>query len=143
MSTRMSRSILVDGVEHVIPYGDPSQYKLNNMDGTSVSACRLAALNFARIAFSTEQGGLQDTDLLQALMTPECAEVRLLRISHYPSSSLSPKEATSICASWSGKLHLELEVEDICHFPLFEKTLKLNTISYGLPGASEFKSLLT
>jgi hypothetical protein len=143
MPTRMSRSILVDGAEHVIPYGDTSQYKLNNKDGTSASACRLAALNFARIAFSMEQGGLQDTALLQAVMTPECAQVRRLRISPYPSSylSLSPKEASSICALWSGELHLE--VEDICHFPLFEKTLKLKTTSYCHPGASEFKSLLT
>jgi hypothetical protein len=59
----------------------------------------------------------------------------------YPSSSLSPKEATAICALWTEKLHPE--VDDICHIPLFEKTLMLETTRYGLPGVTEFKSLLT
>ena len=71
----MSRSILVDGAEHILPYGNTSQY---NTDVTRASACRLAALNFARIVFSMEQGGLRDTALLQAVMTRECAEVRQL-----------------------------------------------------------------
>ena len=72
MPMRMSRSILVDGAEHVLSYGGTSQY---NRNGTSAS---LAALNFARLVFSMEQGGLQDTALLQAVMTRECAEVRRL-----------------------------------------------------------------
>jgi len=71
-----------------------------------------------------EQSGLQDTTLLQAVLARACAE-----------------ETTAICALWSGNLHLE--VEDICCVPLFEKTLKLKTTTYGLPGVSEFKSLLT
>ena len=41
---------------------------------------------------------------------------------------------------WSGNLHLE--IEDIYRVPLFEKTLNLKTTTYGLPGVSEFKSLL-
>ena len=53
----------------------------------------------------------------------------------------SPKETTTICASWTGNLHLD--VEDICRISLFEKTLKLKTTTYGHPGVSEFKSLLT
>ncbi len=58
-----------------------------------------------------------------------------------PSIALSPQETTAICSLWSGNLHLE--VEDICRVPLFKKTLKLKTTKYGLPGVSEFKSLLT
>jgi hypothetical protein len=135
----ISRSILLDGAEQVFSYGGTSQY---NKDGTGTSACGLAALNFARIVFSIEQGGLQDTALVQTVLARECAEVRRLYVVPlYPSSSFSPKETIAICALWSGNLHLE--VEDICRVPLFEKTLKLKTTSYGLPGVSEFKSLLT
>ncbi|KAF8465621.1 hypothetical protein DFH94DRAFT_698777 [Russula ochroleuca] len=117
----ISRSILVDGVERVLSYDGTGQY---NRDGTGASACGLAALNFARVVFSMEQGGLQNTDLLEAVLSRECAE-----------------QTTAICVSWSGDVHLD--VEDICRDPLFEKTLKLEMITYGLPGVSGFKSLLT
>jgi len=69
----ISRSVVVDGTEHVVSYGSTSQY---NRDGTGASACGLAALNFARIVFSMEQSGLQDTTLLQAVLARACAEVR-------------------------------------------------------------------
>jgi hypothetical protein len=133
----ISRSIVVDGTEHVVSYSGTSQYK----DGTGASACGLAALNFARIVFSMEQSGLQDTALLQAVLARACVEVRHYSNSHIPSTGSSPQETTAICALWSGNRHLE--VEDICHIPLFEKTLELMTTKYGQPGHSEFKSLLT
>jgi hypothetical protein len=80
----ISRIILADGLdsfECVLSYDDTGQY---NTDETGVSACGLAALNFARIAFSMEQGGLQNADLLQAVLARECAEVRrLYRYSEY------------------------------------------------------------
>jgi hypothetical protein len=69
----ISRSAVVDDAEHVVSYGGTSQY---NRDGTGASACGLAALNFARIVFSMEQSGLQDTTLLQAVLARACAEVR-------------------------------------------------------------------
>jgi hypothetical protein len=72
----ISRNILVDGAEHVLSYGGTCQY---SRDGTSASACGLAAMNFARIVFSMEQGGLKDSVLLQAVLARECAEVRLVR----------------------------------------------------------------
>ena len=68
----ISRSILADGVERVLSYDGNGQY---NRDETGGSACGLAALNFARIVFSMEQGGLKNTDLLQAVLARECAEV--------------------------------------------------------------------
>jgi len=71
----ISRSVVVDDAEHVVSYGGTSQY---NRDGTGASACGLAALNFARIVFSMEQSGLQDTTLLQAVLARACAEVRRL-----------------------------------------------------------------
>lgn len=134
----ISRSVVVDDAEHVVSYRGTSQY---NRDGTGASACGLAALNFARIVFSMEQGGLQDATLLQAVLDRPCAEVRDDdTITPYPSST-SPQETTAICSLWSGNFHLE--VEDICRVPLFETTLKLKTTTYGRPGVSEFKSLLT
>jgi hypothetical protein len=69
----ISCSVVVDDSEHVVSYGGTSQY---NRDGTGASACGLAALNFARIVFSIEQSGLQDTTLLQAVLARACAEVR-------------------------------------------------------------------
>ena len=71
-----SRSIVVDGAgKHVFSYSGISQY---NRDGTasSPSTCGLAALNFARIVFSMEQSGLQDTTLLEAVLARSCVEVR-------------------------------------------------------------------
>jgi hypothetical protein len=82
----ISRSIIVNGTEHVVSYGGTSQY---NRDGAGASACGLAALNFARVVFSMEQGGLQDTALLQAVLTRECAEVRQPIVFPYPITSLS------------------------------------------------------
>jgi hypothetical protein len=69
----ISRSVVVDDAEHVVSYGGTSQY---NRDGTGASACGLAALNFARIVFSMEQSGLQDTTILQAVLARACVEVR-------------------------------------------------------------------
>ncbi len=68
----ISRSVVLDGAEHVLSHGGTSQY---NRDGTGGSACGLAALNFARIAFSIEQSGLRDIDLLEAVLTRAFAEV--------------------------------------------------------------------
>src|SRR6266567_3595312 len=68
----ISRSVVLDGAEHVLSHGGTSQY---NRDGAGASACGLAALNFARIVFSIEQSGLRDTDLLGAVLAHACAEV--------------------------------------------------------------------
>ena len=73
---RMSPSVLVDRAKHVLSYGGSNQC---NSDETGASACGLAALNFARIVFSMEQGGLRDTALLRAVMARKCAKVRRLQ----------------------------------------------------------------
>lgn len=78
------RSIFVDGAERVVSYDGVSQY---SRDGTGASACGLAALNFARIVFSMEQGGLQDTVLLQAVLARGCVEVRRLQVYCIPLSN--------------------------------------------------------
>jgi len=71
----ISHSVLVDGAEHVVSHDGTSQY---NKGGTGASACGLAALNFARIAFLMEQDGLKDATLLQGVLARECAEVQRL-----------------------------------------------------------------
>ena len=50
-----------------------SQY---SSDGMGASAHGLAVLNFAKVAFSIEQGRLQDAALLQAVLACEYSEVR-------------------------------------------------------------------
>jgi hypothetical protein len=70
------REVLVDDVEYVVSYGGTAQCQCNT-DGSGAAACGLAALNFARVAFSVEQRGLQDAALLQAVLARECVEVRL------------------------------------------------------------------
>jgi len=71
----ITHSVLMDGSEHVVSHGGTGQY---NIDGAGTAACGLAALNFARVVFSIEQGGLRDAALLQAVLARECAEVRRL-----------------------------------------------------------------
>ena len=93
----ISRSVVVDGTEHVVSYGGTSQY---NGDGTGASACGLAALNFARIVFSMEQSGLQDTTLLQAVLARACAEVRWLY------SNLPPSEHRLISTGNHGYMRI-------------------------------------
>jgi len=56
--------LVVDGTEHVVSYGSTGQYGRDRM---GASACGLAALNFAKVVFSIEQGSLQDAALLQAV----------------------------------------------------------------------------
>jgi len=133
----ITHGVLMDGSEHVVSHRGTGLY---NIDGAGTAACGLAALNFARVVFSIEKGGLRDAALLQAVLARECAEVRRL-YTLYPIKALSfPQETTAICARLSGNLHLE--VEDISRVPLFEKTLKLKTTSYGQPGVAQFKLLL-
>jgi hypothetical protein len=69
----ISRSILERGIEHVVSYDGTSQY---NREGAGAAACGLAALNFARIAFSMEQANLPDIPRLQNVLSRKCAEVR-------------------------------------------------------------------
>ncbi|KAH9056530.1 hypothetical protein EDB87DRAFT_1566420 [Lactarius vividus] len=117
----ITRSVLLENAEHVVSHEGTGQYSRN---GSGAAACGLAALNFARVVFLKEQDGLRDAPLLQAVLSRECAE-----------------EITSVCAQWSGNLHLE--VDEICRVPAFEKTLKLKTTTYGQPGVHHFKSLIT
>jgi len=130
-------SVLADGTEHVVSYAGTGQYSI---DGMAASACGLAVLNFA-MSPSPSNKAVCKTQLFcrpyQLASAPRCEHRKI----PYPSTALFPQETTAICASWSGNLHLD--VEDICRVPLFDKTLKLKTATYGQLGVSEFKTLLT
>ncbi|KAH7918944.1 hypothetical protein BV22DRAFT_1199753 [Leucogyrophana mollusca] len=109
------------GKERIVSFTGTSQF---GRGISGISACGLAALNFARVVFAQEQAdGASTESLLRSIPTKETIE-----------------EITSICAGWSSQLHLE--VEDICRVPLFERGLRLATTKYGCPGARDFKSLL-
>lgn len=62
---------IYDGAEVVISHPASSQYA----QGNSVSACGLAALNFAKVLFDKEKTGMRDNEFLGDLMSPETAEV--------------------------------------------------------------------
>ena len=131
----ITRSALFDGTEQVVSHEGTSQY---NKDGSGTAACGLAALNFARVAFLKEQGGLRNGALVQTVLSRECAEVS--NITPQPSIASYPQETAAVCTLWSGNLHLE--VADICRVPIFEKTLELKSTIVGHPGFHFFKSLL-
>ena len=106
----ITRSVLLDGTEHVVSHEGTSQY---NREGSGAAACGLAALNFARVAFLKEKDDLRDAALLQAVLSRECAEVRR----HYPSclsskhSLISLGNHCSLCAmvgkpSFGGRRYL-------------------------------------
>ena len=65
-------SVLSHGAEHVSSSGGTGQHSGHGM---GASACGIAASNFVRVAFSIEQGGLQDPALLQAVLGRKSSEV--------------------------------------------------------------------
>lgn len=126
----------MNNTEHIFSYGGTTQY---SRDGTGALARGLVARYFATMAFSVEQGGLQDTALLQLVFARECTKVRRLYTSISLSDHISIPEGNHLLyAHWSGNLHLE--VGDIGRVPLFE-TMKLKTTTYDLRGVTmEFLS---
>jgi hypothetical protein len=63
---------ILAGHEHVVSFAGRSQY---GPDGGGVSACGLAALNFARIIMGKECEGIMGEQILQEMMKQETAEV--------------------------------------------------------------------
>ncbi|KAF9220031.1 hypothetical protein BS17DRAFT_715811 [Gyrodon lividus] len=109
---------LLAGRDHIVSFAGTSQFSVQG-----VSACGLAAFNFARIVFQIEQDKANIWNALSEIGSRKIVE-----------------EIISICAGWSSNLHLE--VEDIQHVPLFERSLKLVTTKYGLPRPKHFKRIL-
>ncbi|KIO01560.1 hypothetical protein M404DRAFT_1002985 [Pisolithus tinctorius Marx 270] len=102
----------------VISFPGTSQFRVHG-----VSACGLAALNFARIAFRVIKSSRTFLDALNTIASRETVE-----------------EVISICGGWSSDLHLE--VEDICKVPLFEQSLKRKSTFYGPPTSDHFRRIL-
>ncbi|KAF9220043.1 hypothetical protein BS17DRAFT_359651 [Gyrodon lividus] len=75
----------------------------------------LSALNFTRVAFGIERSSSPDFfNTIESLSTKKAIE-----------------ESLSICHEWSDGF--QLEVEDIYHVPLFERSLKSVSTKYGRP----------
>ena len=65
-----SKQVLEWGKDHIVSFAGTSQFT-----ALGVSACGLAAFNFARIAFRIEQNSENLTDVLNKLSTREVIEV--------------------------------------------------------------------
>ncbi|KAL4067469.1 hypothetical protein V8B97DRAFT_1918955 [Scleroderma yunnanense] len=109
---------VLQGKERVVCFPGTSQFRVQG-----VSACGLAALNFARISFRIADSCRSLLEALDRIASRETVE-----------------EVIAICAGWSSELHLE--VEEITQIPLFEHTLKHRNTSYGEPRASYFRQIL-
>ncbi|KAF8446345.1 hypothetical protein L210DRAFT_3529691 [Boletus edulis BED1] len=117
-SVPLSTQVLTLGKDHIVSFEGTSQFTAQG-----VSACGLAAFNFARIGFRIEQSKQNLADVLNELSTKEVIE-----------------EIVAICAGWSSNLHLE--VDDIHDLPIFGRSLKLMSVEYGRPRPKHFQILL-
>ncbi|KAG1755277.1 uncharacterized protein EDB91DRAFT_1098167 [Suillus paluster] len=115
-----STADILQGRERIVSYPGTSQF-----NGRGISACGLAAMNFARVLSELAHIHSQEklADLIRAITSKEIIE-----------------DIVSICSGWSSDLHLE--VEDIQRVPLFDKSLKLVTTRFGPPQLKHFKRTL-
>jgi hypothetical protein len=65
----------LDGTEEIVCHRGTHQYSDGGIFG--VSACGLAALNFARVVFAKEREHGQEEDLLRAVIAKETVQVSL------------------------------------------------------------------
>ncbi|KAI6020284.1 hypothetical protein BKA83DRAFT_689605 [Pisolithus microcarpus] len=106
------------GTFRVVSFPGTSQFRVHG-----VSACGLAALNFARIAFRVIRNSRTFLEALDTIASRETVE-----------------EVISICGGWSSALHLE--VEDIFKVPLFEQSFRRKATYYGPPISDHFEHVL-
>ncbi|KAG1847135.1 hypothetical protein C8R48DRAFT_732170 [Suillus tomentosus] len=111
---------ILQGRERIVSYPGTSQF-----NGRGISACGLAAMNFARVLSDLVNMHSQDRmiDLLRAITSKEVIQ-----------------DIVSICSEWSSNLHLD--VEEIQQVPLFKKSLKLVATRFGPPKAKHFRRTL-
>ncbi|KAG2360119.1 hypothetical protein BDR07DRAFT_1413203 [Suillus spraguei] len=111
---------ILQGRERIVSYPGTSQFS-----GRGVSACGLAAMNFARVLSDLVHIHSKDNmiDLIRAITSKEVIQ-----------------DIISICSGWSSDLHLD--VEEIQQVPLFEKSLKLVSTRFGPPKAKQFRRTL-
>lgn len=111
---------ILQGKERIVSYPGTSQF-----NGRGISACGLAAMNFARVVSDLVHVHSQDNmiDLLRAITSKEVIQ-----------------DIVSICSGWSSELHLD--VEEIKQVPLFEKSLKHVTTRFGPPKPKQFMRTL-
>jgi hypothetical protein len=93
---------VMDGTEEIVCHRGTNQYGDRGITG--VSACGLAALNFARVVFEKEQESRQGEDFLEAVIAKETVHVRVCPSLSFGSSNRRPlciQHITDICAGWS------------------------------------------
>jgi len=66
---------VLGGTEEIICHRGTHQYGDSNGGITGVSACGLAALNFARVIFEKEGESRRDEDFIQAVIARETVHV--------------------------------------------------------------------
>ena len=134
---RLSTQVLTRGKDHTVSFAGTSQFTAQG-----VSACGLAAFNFARIGFRIEQSKENLTDVLNELSTREVIEVSMPSGSYrvLDPSMMYTQEIIAICSGWSSNLHLE--VDDIHNLPIFNRSLRLMSVEYGRPRPKHFQILL-
>ena len=136
----LSTQVLALGKDHIVSFAGTSQFTAQG-----VSACGLAAFNFARIGFRIEESERNLTNVLNELNTREVVEVSgahdcyavSMRFIH---DALDSQEIVAICAGWSSNLHLE--VEEIYNLPIFTRSLRHTFTEYGRPRPKYFQHLL-
>ncbi|KAJ7491894.1 hypothetical protein FB451DRAFT_1165111 [Mycena latifolia] len=113
------------GIEKIVSHDGASQY-----GGGGIASCGLAGLNFVRVVFAKVEDGLEDSRLLEAVLSRRTSE--LVDVD---------QEVVSICSRWPKETHLE--VVDIFKVPLFERALTLVSSTYGEPGFERFRAMLS
>jgi hypothetical protein len=66
---------VLGGKEEIVCHGGTHQYGGSGRGITGVSACGLAALNFARIVFEKEQESTRDEHFIQAVIGSQTVHV--------------------------------------------------------------------
>ncbi|KAI6119957.1 hypothetical protein EDD16DRAFT_728507 [Pisolithus croceorrhizus] len=107
------------GRDRVVSFSGTSQ-----LTSGDISACSLASLNFARVAFYQS----------------DCHHGNVPGVLASLGSRQTMEEVVSIRAGWSSDI--QLDVEDICRAPLFDKAFKPVSTKYELPKPDHFKHVL-
>ncbi|KAJ6456123.1 hypothetical protein C8R45DRAFT_1064835 [Mycena sanguinolenta] len=111
---------ILSGKQKIVSHVGASQYQ-----GGGIASCGLAGLNFVRVVLGRIESGLDGGSLLEDVLSRRTGE-----------------EVISICSRWASNVHLE--VEDIFKaMPVFERSLKLISSSYGEPSFKRFRAVLS
>ncbi|KAF7370312.1 RING-type domain-containing protein [Mycena sanguinolenta] len=111
---------ILSGQQKIVSHVGASQYQSGG-----IASCGLAGLNFVRVVLGRVERGFEGDSLLEDVLSRRTSE-----------------EVISICSRWASNAHLE--VEDIFKaMPIFERSLKLASVSYSQPSFKRFRDVLS